>query len=68
MYGIEIPSDYDGPEASYICANIIIEELAKVDSSGSVFCDVQNKLIGPLRLNLVKRIQGNTCQDYALLR
>jgi short-chain 2-methylacyl-CoA dehydrogenase len=37
---IEVPSEYGGAEASFTTAIISIEELAKVDPSISVMCDV----------------------------
>jgi len=43
--GIEIGAEYGGTHGSFFMANIVIEELAKVDPSVSVMCDVQNTLI-----------------------
>ncbi|XP_027199072.2 short/branched chain specific acyl-CoA dehydrogenase, mitochondrial [Dermatophagoides pteronyssinus] len=43
--GIEIDPKYGGTGASFVSAIIVIEELAKVDPSVSVFCDVQNTLV-----------------------
>ncbi|MFH4980522.1 hypothetical protein AB6A40_007231 [Gnathostoma spinigerum] len=48
--GVEIPHQYDGAEASFFDAIIIIEELAKVDPSVSAYVDVQNTLIIPIIL------------------
>jgi short/branched chain acyl-CoA dehydrogenase len=45
---VEIPTEYDGPEASFFSVVLIVEELAKVDPSVSVFVDVQNTLVAPL--------------------
>jgi short-chain 2-methylacyl-CoA dehydrogenase len=37
---VEVPAEYGGSEASFTAAIIAIEELAKVDPSISVMCDV----------------------------
>uniref|UniRef100_A0A914CG69 Short/branched chain specific acyl-CoA dehydrogenase, mitochondrial n=1 Tax=Acrobeloides nanus TaxID=290746 RepID=A0A914CG69_9BILA len=50
--GIEVPSKYGGPESSFFNVVLVVEELAKVDPSVSVFCDVQNTLVGPLIMEL----------------
>ena len=43
--GIEIDADYGGTNSSFFVACLVVEELAKVDPSVSVMCDVQNTLI-----------------------
>ena len=43
--GIEIDPKYGGTGASFFSSILVIEELAKVDPSVSVFCDVQNTLV-----------------------
>ena len=43
--GIETPADLGGAESSFTAAIIAIEELAKVDPSVSVMCDVHNTLV-----------------------
>ena len=43
--GIEVSPEYGGAGASFFSAVLVIEELAKVDPSVSVFCDVQNTLV-----------------------
>ena len=43
--GIEVGQEYGGAGANFFCSILAIEELAKVDPSVSVFCDVQNTLI-----------------------
>lgn len=43
--GIEIPAEYGGAESSFTSAILTIEELAKVDPSVSVMCDVHNTLV-----------------------
>ena len=40
-----MPTEYGGAGASFFCSVLAIEELAKVDASVSVFCDVQNTLV-----------------------
>ncbi|KAJ1730365.1 hypothetical protein LPJ61_003053 [Coemansia biformis] len=45
LMGIETPADLGGAEASFMSAIIAIEELAKVDPSVSVLCDVHNTLV-----------------------
>ena len=42
---IEVLPEYGGAGASFFSAVLVIEELAKVDPSVSVFCDVQNTLV-----------------------
>lgn len=43
--GMEIPEKYGGTDAGFMAAILVIEELAKVDASVSVCCDVQNTLV-----------------------
>jgi short-chain 2-methylacyl-CoA dehydrogenase len=43
--GIETSADQGGAESSFTSAIIAIEELAKVDPSVSVMCDVHNTLV-----------------------
>lgn len=43
--GIETSADHGGAESSFTSAIIAIEELAKVDPSVSVLCDVHNTLV-----------------------
>jgi short-chain 2-methylacyl-CoA dehydrogenase len=45
LMGIETSSDHGGSESSFTSAIIAIEELAKVDPSVSVLCDVHNTLV-----------------------
>lgn len=42
--GIEIEEKYGGTNSTFFVANLVIEELAKVDPSVSVMCDVHNTL------------------------
>ena len=50
--GIEIPSEYNGTNSTFFTSCLVVEELAKVDGSLSVMCDIQNTLINTLMLNL----------------
>ena len=43
--GIETPGDLGGAGSSFTSAIIAIEELAKIDPSVSVMCDVHNTLV-----------------------
>ncbi len=45
LMGIETPADFGGAESSFMSAVLVIEELAKVDPSVSVMCDVHNTLV-----------------------
>jgi hypothetical protein len=46
--GIETSSDHGGAEASFTSAILAIEELAKIDPSVSVLCDVHNTLVNTI--------------------
>jgi len=45
LMGIEIPEEYGGAGMNFVSAIIGIEELARVDPSVSVMCDVHNTLV-----------------------
>ncbi|KAJ1929185.1 hypothetical protein FBU59_007068, partial [Linderina macrospora] len=45
LMGVETPADLGGAEASFLSAILVIEELAKIDPSVSVLCDVHNTLV-----------------------
>lgn len=49
---VEVPNSYGGAEASFMSMVVIIEELARVDPSVSVFMDVQNTLVNTLLMKL----------------
>lgn len=55
--GIETSSAHGGAECSFTSAIIAIEELAKVDPSVSVLCDVHNTLV-----NTIFRSYGTDAQ------
>jgi len=44
--GIEIPEEHGGSGSSFLAACLTVEELAKIDPSVAVLCDVQNTLVG----------------------
>ena len=50
--GLEIPSAYDGTNATFFSSISVVEELAKVDGSVSVLVDIQNTLINTLLMQL----------------
>ncbi|KAF9004693.1 mitochondrial acyl-CoA dehydrogenase [Cyathus striatus] len=58
LMGIETSADHGGAESSFTSAIIAIEELAKIDPSVSVLCDVHNTLV-----NTVLRKYGNKEQQ-----
>lgn len=62
LMGIETSADLGGSESSFTSAIIAIEELAKVDPSVSVMCDVHNTLV-----NTVLRKYGTTEQQQKWL-
>ena len=50
--GIEIPAQYGGSNSTFFSSILVVEELAKVDGSVSVMCDIQNTLLNTLLLQL----------------
>ena len=56
--GIETSAEHGGSESSFTSSIIAIEELAKVDPSVSVLCDVHNTLV-----NTVTRKYGTPEQQ-----
>ena len=50
--GIEIDPDYGGTGSTFFSSILVIEELAKVDPSVAVLCDIQNTLINTLFVKL----------------
>ncbi|CAH2322816.1 short branched chain specific acyl-dehydrogenase, mitochondrial [Pelobates cultripes] len=68
LMGIEVDPKYGGTGASFISSMLVIEELAKVDPSVSVTCDIQNTLINALFMRLGTEEQKDTylprlCKD-----
>lgn len=62
LMGIEISSELGGAESSFTSAILTIEELAKIDPSVSVMCDVHNTLV-----NTVVRKYGTKQQQEKYL-
>ncbi|XP_076982435.1 short/branched chain specific acyl-CoA dehydrogenase, mitochondrial isoform X3 [Tamandua tetradactyla] len=48
LMGIEVDTKYGGTGASFFSSVLVIEELAKVDASVAVLCDIQNTIINTL--------------------
>ncbi|XP_024117602.1 short/branched chain specific acyl-CoA dehydrogenase, mitochondrial-like [Oryzias melastigma] len=48
LMGIEIDPEYGGTGSTFFASILVIEELAKVDPSVAVLCDIQNTLINVL--------------------
>jgi len=48
LMGIETPAELEGAGANFTSSIIAIEELAKIDPSVSVCCDVQNTLVNTM--------------------
>ncbi|XP_067133841.1 short/branched chain specific acyl-CoA dehydrogenase, mitochondrial [Centruroides vittatus] len=48
LMGVDIESEYGGTNSTFFSSILVIEQLAKVDPSVSVLCDVQNTLITQL--------------------
>eukprot|EP00795_Rhopilema_esculentum_P015547 gene15547-6811_t len=46
--GLEVDAKYHGTHSSFFSSILVVEELAKVDPSVSVLCDIQNTLINML--------------------
>jgi hypothetical protein len=64
--GIETPADLEGSECSFTSAIIAVEELARVDPSIAVMCDVHNTLVNTvLRLYGSEAIQKKWLPDLA---
>ena len=49
LMGIEIDTKYGGTGASFFSSVLVIEELAKVDASVALVCDIQNTVIRKIR-------------------
>lgn len=75
LMGIEIPEEHGGAGASFFMSILAIEELARVDPSVAVVCDVQNTLVinavrrwgsPEQRQRLFPRLAGGALGAYAL--
>ncbi|KAI8997935.1 acyl-CoA dehydrogenase/oxidase [Gaertneriomyces semiglobifer] len=60
--GVETDTELGGAGASFMSAILVVEELAKIDPSVSVACDVQNTLV-----NTLIREYGTTAQKEKYL-
>ncbi|KAK0242200.1 acyl-CoA oxidase [Armillaria nabsnona] len=59
LMGIETSAEHGGSESSFTSAIIAIEELAKVDPSVSVLCDVHNTLVNTVLRKYATEEQKN---------
>lgn len=75
LMGVEIPEEYGGVGMSFTSAILVVEELAKVDPSVSVLCDIQNTLINnmfqfygsnALKEQYLPRLATDTIGSFAL--
>lgn len=75
--GIEIGAEYGGTGSKFFSSILVIEELAKVDPSVAVLCDIQNTLINTLLMNLgteeqkeryLPRLTSDTVTEALLLQ
>lgn len=75
LMGIEIPEEYGGSGMNFTAAIVAIEELAKVDPSVSVLCDVHNTLVNTAFLKwgteqqkkkFLPRLASDTVASFAL--
>ncbi|SAM86310.1 probable acyl-CoA dehydrogenase short-branched chain precursor [Ustilago bromivora] len=62
LMGIETSADHGGAGCSFTAAIIVIEELAKVDPSVSVLCDVHNTLVN----TVIRKYASKHIQDKYL--
>jgi butyryl-CoA dehydrogenase/short/branched chain acyl-CoA dehydrogenase len=75
LMGIDIPDEHGGSGMDFFDAILVIEELARVDPSVSVVCDVQNTLVNNAvrrwgneeqRKELLSRLAADTVGAYCL--
>ncbi|GAA5971818.1 hypothetical protein JCM11641_001525 [Rhodosporidiobolus odoratus] len=75
LMGIETSPDHGGAGASFTSAILVIEELAKIDPSVSVCCDVHNTLVNtifrkyakqPLQDKYLPQLAGEKLGSFAL--
>ncbi len=73
--GIEVPQKYGGTGSNFLSACLVIEELAKVDASVAVLCDVQNTLVNnvfkiwgseEMKAAIYPRLAGDTVGSFCL--
>ena len=75
LMGIEIPEEYGGAGMNFTAAIVGIEELARVDPSVSVLCDVHNTLVNTailkygtekLKKQWLPKLASNTVGSFCL--
>ncbi|RWS12888.1 hypothetical protein B4U79_14088, partial [Dinothrombium tinctorium] len=75
LMGIEVDPKYNGTGANFFTAVLVVEELAKVDPSMSVMCDVHNTLVIPIftkyaneeqKAKYLPRLTTDTVGSFAL--
>lgn len=75
LMGIDVDPKYGGTGATFFTSVIVIEELAKVDPSVSVLCDVQNTIVSQVilqfaneeqRMKYLPALCKNTVGSFAL--
>ena len=75
--GIEIDPEYGGTGSTFFSSILVIEELAKVDASVAVLCDIQNTLINTLLSKLgtpqqkeqyLTRLSTDVVSDSSILK
>lgn len=75
LMGIEIPEEYGGAGSNFFMATIVIEALASVDASASIYVDVQNTLVNnailrwgsdALKRKYLPRLAADKLGAYAL--
>ncbi len=75
LMGIEVPEPLGGAGATFFMSILAIEQLARVDASVAVVCDVQNTLVinavkkfgsGEQQQRLLARLAGGSIGAYAL--
>jgi alkylation response protein AidB-like acyl-CoA dehydrogenase len=64
LMGIEVPESWGGAGATFFMSVLAIEELARVDPSVAVLCDVQNTLV----INAVRKFGSAEQQERMLGR
>jgi short/branched chain acyl-CoA dehydrogenase len=61
LMGVDVDPKYGGTGSSFFTAMLVIEELAKVDPSVSVLCDVQNTLVSQIFHRFASEEQRKQC-------
>lgn len=66
--GIDVDTKYGGTGSTFFTSMLVIEELAKVDPSVSVLCDVQNTIVSQIlhrfaNEDLRRRYFPKLCKD-----